>query len=355
MKELIFWVLYILTVIVVVYRFSKAFLYFNAKFKKKNTENLLPSVSVIVFLDEYNDKIESNIKQNLKKMNKSNFIFVLDVDRKDIVKQVEQLMKKMEFFNFELIEIKFNISYNKKLESALENAKDYIIVLDPYIEIESNISEILEELSFHNYIVNGLIHGVGRENNFEKIYSSFYNEHSFFGSLAIAEVVGAKRINSMFWCFKKESLDKKGILEKLNSEELEEFDLAEIVLSEQIGIFQSRVIGKCNMKLCNFSEFSDKIGREVEGYMNIIKNIMSIKVHSLVVLPIILASLTIIYSFFLGFSYVLLVLVSLLLKIIDSCIIRKFLIDKNAGYFEIFWEFISNILGIVLIFFRKSS
>ena len=83
MRELIFWILYGISVIAIVYRINKALLYFNGRLKKKNTEVLLPELSIIQFIEGIGESIELNIINNMKKLSKSSFIFV--IDRKSVV------------------------------------------------------------------------------------------------------------------------------------------------------------------------------------------------------------------------------------------------------------------------------
>ena len=62
----------------IVYRLNKALLYFNGRLKKKNTESLLPELSVIQFINNLDNDIESNIRSNMKKLSKCNFIFAVE-------------------------------------------------------------------------------------------------------------------------------------------------------------------------------------------------------------------------------------------------------------------------------------
>lgn len=354
MRELIFWILYGISVIAIVYRINKALLYFNGKLKKKNVENLLSELSIIQFIDNFGIGIESNIKNNMKKLNKSNFIFVIEKERRDIINKIEKVMKKGEFINFVIVEVEENQNYGQKLETALEEAKEYVIVLDENIELEGNISEILEELSIKNFVVNGLLYGAKEGKALTGLNTAFYNSHRIFTDLSLAEVEKTQRVNKKFWCFRKESILDKEIFLKLTENPIDEFELAQILKEKNTDIFQSRVVGKNSYEVKNFNDFIESIGEEVEGFYSIVKDTVSLSVHVLTIIPLVLPSITLIYASFLGRNYVILVITSLLLKAIDTYVIRKLIVEKPLWYGEILREFIIDIFGVIIVFFRKS-
>jgi len=354
MRELIFWILYGISAIAIVYRINKALLYFNGKLKKKNTEILLPELSIIQFIDNFGIGIESNIINNMKKLNKSTFIFVIEKEKIDIINKIEKIMKKEEYSNFVIIEVEGNLNYGRKLERALDEAKQFVIVLDENIEVEGNISEILEELSIKNFVVNGLLYGAKEGKALVGLSTAFYNNHKIFTDLSLAEVEKTQRVNRKFWSFRKETILDNQIFLELTENTVDEFELAKILKEKNVDIFQSRVVGKNSYEVKDFSDFTDNIGEEVEGFYSTVKDTISLSVHVLTIIPLILPSITLIYASFLGMSYVTLVITSLLLKAADTYVIRKLIVEKTLWYGEILREFIIDIFGIIIVFFRKS-
>lgn len=354
MRELIFWILYGISAIAIVYRINKALLYFNGKLKKKNTEILLPELSIIQFIDNFGIGIESNIINNMKKLSKSTFIFVIEKEKIDIINKIEKIMKKEEYSNFVIIEVEGNLNYGRKLERALDEAKQFVIVLDENIEVEGNISEILEELSIKNFVVNGLLYGAKEGKALVGLSTAFYNNHKIFTDLSLAEVEKTQRVNRKFWSFRKETILDNQIFLELTENTIDEFELAKILKEKNVDIFQSRVVGKNSYEVKDFSDFTDNIGEEVEGFYSTVKDTISLSVHVLTIIPLILPSITLIYASFLGMSYVTLVITSLLLKAADTYVIRKLIVEKTLWYGEILREFIIDIFGIIIVFFRKS-
>ena len=354
MRELIFWILYGISVIAIVYRINKALLYFNGRLKKKNTEVLLPELSIIQFIEGIGESIELNIINNMKKLSKSSFIFVIEKDKTNIINKIEKIMKKGEYSNFIIVEVEENLNYGRKLETALEEAKQYVIVLDENIELEGNISEILEELSIKSFVVNGLLYGAKEGKALVGLSTAFYNSHRIFTDLSLAEVEKTQRVNKKFWCFRKETILDNHIFLELTENTVDEFELAQILKEKNIDVFQSRVVGKNSYEVMDFSDFTENIGEEVEGFYSTVKDTVSLSVHVLTIIPLVLPSITLIYASFLGMSYVTLVITSLLLKAADTYVIRKLIVEKTLWYGEILREFIIDIFGIIIVFFRKS-
>lgn len=354
MRELIFWILYGLSAVSIVYRLNKALLYFNGRLKKKNTENLLSELSVIQFINGMENDIEANIKNNMKKLNKSNFIFAVESSRVDLINKLEKLMKKEEFANFFIVEIEENLNFGQKLERSLCEANKYVIVLDENIEIDGNVSEILEELYLKNFIVNGLIYGAKEGKALVGLDTAFYNSHRIFIDLSLAEVEKMQRLNRKFWSFRKEEFLKTTIISELTDACIDEFEMARIAKNNGIEIFQSRVIGKNNYEVKNLNEFMENIGEEVEGIYSTIKDTLSLSAHILTLTPLVLPSITLIYAGFMGISYLTLVITSLLLKAADTYVIRKLMVEKTLWYGEIVREFVVDSIGVILLFFRKS-
>lgn len=354
MRELIFWILYGISVIAIVYRINKALLYFNGRLKKKNTEVLLPELSIIQFIEGIGESIELNIINNMKKLSKSSFIFVIEKDKTNIINKIEKIMKKGEYSNFVIIEVEENLNYGRKLETALEEAKQYVIVLDENVELEGNISEILEELSIKSFVVNGLLYGAKEGKALVGLSTAFYNSHRIFTDLSLAEVEKTQRVNKKFWCFRKETILDNHIFLELTENTIDEFELANILKEKNIDIFQSRVVGKNSYEVTDFSDFTENIGEEVEGFYSTVKDTVSLSVHVLAIIPLVLPSITLIYAGFLGMNYVTLVITSLLLKAADTYVIRKLIVEKTLWYGEILREFIIDVFGIIIVFFRKS-
>ena len=354
MRELIFWILYGISVIAIVYRINKALLYFNGRLKKKNTEVLLPELSIIQFIEDIGESIELNIINNMKKLSKSSFIFVIEKDKTNIINKIEKIMKKGEYSNFVIIEVEENLNYGRKLETALEEAKQYVIVLDENIELEGNISEILEELSIKSFVVNGLLYGAKEGKALVGLSTAFYNSNRIFTDLSLAEVEKTQRVNKKFWCFRKETILDNHIFLELTENTVDEFELAQILKEKNIDVFQSRVVGKNSYEVTDFSDFTENIGEEVEGFYSTVKDTVSLSVHVLAIIPLVLPSITLIYASFLGMNYVTLVITSLLLKAADTYVIRKLIVEKTLWYGEILREFIIDVFGVIIVFFRKS-
>ena len=354
MRELIFWILYGISVIAIVYRINKALLYFNGRLKKKNTEVLLPELSIIQFVEGIGESVELNIINNMKKLSKSSFIFVIEKDKTNIINKIEKIMKKGECSNFIVVEVEENLNYGRKLETALEEAKQYVIVLDENIELEGNISEILEELSIKSFVVNGLLYGAKEGKALVGLSTAFYNSHRIFTDLSLAEVEKTQRVNKKFWCFRKETILDNHIFLELTENTIDEFELANILKEKNIDIFQSRVVGKNSYEVTDFSDFTENIGEEVEGFYSTVKDTVSLSVHVLTIIPLVLPSITLIYASFLGMNYATLVITSLLLKAADTYVIRKLIVEKTLWYGEILREFIIDVFGVIIVFFRKS-
>ena len=354
MRELIFWILYGISVIAIVYRINKALLYFNGRLKKKNTEVLLPELSIIQFIEGIGESVELNIINNMKKLSKSSFIFVIEKDKTNIINKIEKIMKKGEYSNFIIVEVEENLNYGRKLETALEEAKQYVIVLDENIEVEGNISEILEELSIKSFVVNGLLYGAKEGKALVGLSTAFYNSHRIFTDLSLAEVEKTQRVNKKFWCFRKETILDNHIFLELTENTIDEFELANILKEKNIDIFQSRVVGKNSYEVIDFSDFTETMGEEVEGFYSTVKDTVSLSVHVLTIIPLVLPSITLIYASFLGMNYATLVITSLLLKAADTYVIRKLIVEKTLWYGEILREFIIDVFGVIIVFFRKS-
>ena len=352
MKEFIFWALYIISVVIIIYRINKALIYFNAKFKRGNTDYLLSEVSVIQIITENRKDLRKNLENNIRKMAASNFLFVVTKDNNEIKEEMRIIIEENN--NCRLIEIDENLSFGEKLGVALEKSKNYVLILDEYIELEGDISEIIGELSMNKFIVNGLIYSAKEGNILVGLNSAFHNSHRIFTDLSLAEKGMLNRLNRKFFAAKKDIFLESRIIEYFKEEYINEVEIVKEASEKGITVFQSRVIGRDNYEASDSTKFSDSIGDELDGFRNIRRESLSPLVYILTVIPVFLPSLTLFYSANLGGGYIALVVVSLFLKAIDTYFIRKGMVDRTLWYGEVFREFFIDVFGIIFVFYKKS-
>lgn len=354
MKEIIFWILYLSSTAVIIYKILKALNYFNAKFKKRDIDYLYEELSIVQIIENFDDFIENNIKNNIKNLKNCHFIFILEKNKTGYKGILENIIKSQKELKYEIIEVEKNLTINEKFKEGIKFAKTFVLVLNENIEIQGSISEILEELSVKEFIVNGLTYETNENKAFTGLKEAFFNWHSFFAYLALAEIGKGKRVNPIFFASKTKTFLDYEILEKLKDDKIDGVEFAKLVMDEGIDVFQSRVLGKCSSNIKNRIDFVDYIGNEVEDFLAITKDTTDLRVYFLTIVPIVLPSITFFYSLCIGINYLILISVSLLLKAIDTYMIKKIMIEKTVSIREIFREVFIDIFGIIFIFFRKS-
>lgn len=354
MKEMIFWGLYLSSAGVIIYKILKTLNYFNAKFKERNVDALYKQLSVIQIIEDFEEVTEFVIKNNIKTLKGSCFIFILEKDKNVYMKKLEEVLGKEENLSFEILKVDNNINIKEKLKIALELSKEYTLILNGNIEIQGNINEMLEELVLNEFIVNGLTYENEAAGFFEGLKGAFYNWHSLFAYLSLAEIGKEERVNFDFFAGRTKTLVDSKIFDDFKEYEVDEVEMAKLISGKGINIFQSRVVGKNRNKTKDRLDFYDSIGKEVEVILNLLKDTTDIKVYFLTIFPIILPGLTFLCSLLMGKTYMFLVVGSLLIKSIDTYVIRKSMVEKTVGLGEIFREIFVDIFGVIFIFFRKS-
>ena len=342
MKELIFWLIYLVTVATISYKILKSISYFNADFRKSNVKNLYEKLSVIQVLDEVFIDINEN---NRKKMEKANFIYVIEKNRKDLKNEIEKIYKG----NYEIIEVDQDSTYFERLNRALEVSREYFLVIKDSLELKGNIDEIVRELSTENFAVNGLIYDNSR--GYGKIAKSFFNWHSLFSYLSLGELGFGESLNLYFFGGKSKFFVDNRILSSSNQNSS---DLTEKLILNGLDVFQTRTIAENKSKVKNRIEFFDIIGEEVERILSVAKDSTSFRVYILTLFPFIMPSIIFCYSLFLGINYTILVTGTLFIKAIDTFVIRKSMEESQKGLGEIFIEVVFDIFGILFLFIRKS-
>lgn len=354
MTIVLFWVLYFVSVVGIVLRINKSLNYWNVKFKKRNIEELLAEVSVIQILEKSSAEFEDILENNIKKFKESHFLFLVEKNREDIKSSIEKVTKKNEKLNYEIVEVEPDENRFVKLEKGLNKAKKFTIILDGNIEIEGNIDEIIEELVANDFIVNGLVYNAKENKMLAGFNGTFLNWHKLFSDLSLADSGKIAGINSEFYAARTKSLIEYGVFEKLKNKDYEDRELVKIALDNNMKILQSRVVGRIHNETNSFSKFVDSIGKEVEVMLDFLRDEINFTSYIIVAVPIIFPALTFLLSINLGLNYLLLVIVSLLIKSIDSYFMRRLMTEKSVGLAEIFREFLIDIFGIVFILFRKS-
>lgn len=342
MKELIFWLIYLITVAITSYKILKSISYFNADYRKTSVKNLYEKLSVIQLVEGFSLEIN---EKNREVFGKANFIYVIDKNRGALKNKIEKSSKE----NYEIVEVDEDSTYFERINKALEISREYFIVLKDTLEVKNNPDEIIRELSTENFAVNGLIYD--NSSGYGKISKSFFNWHSLFSYLSLGELGLGESLNLYFFGGKAQFFIENKILSSSNQNSS---DVTEKLILNGLDVFQSRVIAENNGKIDNRIAFFDNIGEEIERILAVAKESTSIRVYFITLFPFVLSSLVFIYSLFLNLNFTILVLGTFFIKAIDTYVIRKSMEQRQRGLSEIFVEVFMDVIGVFLLFIRKS-
>lgn len=345
MKETLFWILYIGTLLMVAYKISKALSYYHADYKKKDTKKLYKELSVIQIIEDYNHEIQEKNRNTLKGVQ---YIYVVDKSNKGIIEEIQE----KNYEDYILIEVDEGLSALGKIQKGIESARDYFIVLDEYVEFLDKPDEILQEIESGDFVANGLLYEKEKSSFYGQIKNSYSNWHSLFAYLALGEIGLGESINFAYFAGKKKEFLENNLLNSLEVED--EHSLTNRLILYGYSIFQSRAKAINRRVIGDRIEFMDRFGFEIERLLLLSREATSMRVYYVTLFLMVLPSILLLYSTFVGFNYFILVLVSLLVKATDNFLIRKMSFGEKNFISNVVGEMFNDIFGILLILYRKS-
>lgn len=351
----IFWFIYLIYILLF---FIKVFL--SLKYYKKNNIKLNigndyeKQFSIVQPILSGDKSLETNLIENIKNIRKAEFIWLIDksdLTAKEIIKKISKEYPN-EYKRVKVIEIEeIEQGYNPKIYKinyALPYFKKYGVVLDDDTVIMPNgLESAYKILNEKDGLVTGIPYYKNDGTFFSKLVTGFVNSNSIFTYFTIAELEYPKTINGMFYIFQTETAKKLEAFKKIEKKLCDDYEMAKIYINNSLPIFQT--VTPCMV----FTEV-----KESNHYFKIMKRWMvfanrffekNMNINKLIfiLIPSILPTVIIMTSFIAGIEYIVLFLLTHIIKAMLTKMIRKYILKNEETKLAFIFEIIADYMVVL--------
>lgn len=326
-------ILLTLTIILLILKLIFTFAYFykiNNLEKTEIDENKYTIVQPILSGDP---RLEDDLIANLKNTTDIKFIWLVDKSDKITIQIVENILKNKNYSNrievYYLDDVPQEVNPKIfKLEQVVDKIKtEYTIILDDDSVIDR---KRLDELSIYEkdkteWIVTGIPFNYNIRGFYSKLISAFINSNSIFSYFSLSFLKENKTINGMFYTLRTDILKKYSAFENIKYWLCDDLALATYLLSKNVKIIQSTIFCNVRNTVPSFKRYILLMKRWLLFSNVYMKNAFSIKFLFIILLPILLPTILLFLSFYLGINYLVLTLNLFIVKVALFHIVRLFI------------------------------
>ena len=330
---ILFIILLVLTIILLILKLIFTFAYFykiNSLKKTEIDENKYTIVQPILSGDP---RLEDDLIANLKNTTDIKFIWLVDKNDKIAIQTVEKILKNKNYSN--RIEVYYLDDVPKgvnpkifKLEQVVNKIKtEYTIILDDDSVIDR---KRLDELSIYEkdkteWIATGIPFNYNIRGFYSKLISAFINSNSIFSYFSLSFLKENKTINGMFYILRTDILKKYSAFDEIKYWLCDDLALATYLLSKKVKIIQSTIFCNVRNTVPSLRRYILLMKRWLLFSNVYMKNAFSVKFLLIILLPTLLPTILLFFSFYLGLDYLVMVLNLFIGKIALFHIVRIFI------------------------------
>ena len=333
----LFYVLLTITIILLILKlfFSFAYFYKIDKFEKTVIDE--KKYTVLQPILSGDPRLEEDLKANLKNTTDMNFIWLVDKSDKVAINTVESILKdknysnRIEVYYLDDVPQELNPKIFKLAQVVDKIKTEYSIILDDDAVIDR---KKLDELSVYEkdkseWIATGIPFNYNIKGFYSKLISAFINSNSIFSYFSLSFLKENKTINGMFYILRTDILKKYSAFEEIKYWLCDDLALATYLLSKKVKIIQSTIFCNVRNTVPSLKRYILLMKRWLLFSNVYMKNAFSTKFLFIILLPTLLPTILLFFSFYLGIDYLVIILNLFIGKIALFHIVRLFIYQGN--------------------------
>lgn len=329
----LFYVLLIITIILLILKLFFSFAYFYKIDKFEKTEINEKKYTVLQPILSGDPRLEEDLTANLKNTTDMKFIWLVDKSDKVAIDTVENILKDKNYSNrievYYLDDVPQDLNPKIfKLAQVVDKIKtEYSIILDDDAVIDR---KKLNELSVYEkdkdeWIATGIPFNYNIKGFYSKLISAFINSNSIFSYFSMSFLKENKTINGMFYILRTDILKKYSAFEEIKYWLCDDLALATYLLSKKVKIIQSTIFCNVRNTVPSLKRYILLMKRWLLFSNVYMKNAFSTKFLFIILLPTLLPTILLFFSFYLGLDYLVIILNLFIGKIALFHIVRIFI------------------------------
>ena len=312
----LFYVLLTITIILLILKLFFSFAYFYKIDKFEKTEINEKKYTVLQPILSGDPRLEEDLIANLKNTTDMKFIWLVDKSDKVAINTVENILKNKNYSNrievYYLDDVPQELNPKIfKLAQVVDKIKtEYSIILDDDAVIDR---KKLDELSVYEkdkseWIATGIPFNYNIKGFYSKLISAFINSNSIFSYFSMSFLNENKTINGMFYILRTDILKKYSAFDEIKYWLCDDLALATYLLSKKVKIIQSTIFCNVRNTVPSLKRYILLMKRWLLFSNVYMKNAFSTKFLFIILLPTLLPTILLFFSFYLGIDYLVIVL-----------------------------------------------
>lgn len=333
----LFYVLLTITIILLILKLFFSFAYFYKIDKFEKTEINEKKYTVLQPILSGDPRLEEDLIANLKNTTDMKFIWLVDKSDKVAINTVENIFKDKNYSNrievYYLDDVPQEVNPKIfKLAQVVDKIKtEYSIILDDDAVIDR---KKLDELSVYEkdkseWIATGIPFNYNIKGFYSKLISAFINSNSIFSYFSMSFLNENKTINGMFYILRTDILKKYSAFDDIKYWLCDDLALATYLLSKKVKIIQSTIFCNVRNTVPSLKRYILLMKRWLLFSNVYMKNAFSVKFLFIILLPTLLPTILLFFSFYLGIDYLVIILNLFIGKIALFHIVRLFIYQGN--------------------------
>ena len=333
----LFYVLLTITIILLILKLFFSFAYFYKIDKFEKTEINEKKYTVLQPILSGDPRLEEDLTTNLKNTTDMKFIWLVDKSDKIAIDTVENILKdknysnRIEVYYLDDVPQELNPKIFKLAQVVDKIKTEYSIILDDDAVIDR---KKLDELSVYEkdkseWIATGIPFNYNIKGFYSKLISAFINSNSIFSYFSISFLKENKTINGMFYILRTDILKKYSAFDEIKYWLCDDLALATYLLSKKVKIIQSTIFCNVRNTVPSLKRYILLMKRWLLFSNVYMKNAFSVKFLFIILLPTLLPTILLFFSFYLGIDYLVIVLNLFIGKIALFHIVRLFIYQGN--------------------------
>ena len=333
----LFYVLLTITIILLILKLFFSFAYFYKIDKFEKTEINEKKYTVLQPILSGDPRLEEDLTANLKNTTDMKFIWLVDKSDKVAINTVENILKdknysnRIEVYYLDDVPQELNPKIFKLAQVVDKIKTEYSIILDDDAVIDR---KKLDELSVYEkdkseWIATGIPFNYNIKGFYSKLISAFINSNSIFSYFSLSFLKENKTINGMFYILRTDILKKYSAFDEIKYWLCDDLALATYLLSKKVKIIQSTIFCNVRNTVPSLKRYILLMKRWLLFSNVYMKNAFSTKFLFIILLPTLLPTILLFFSFYLGIDYLVIVLNLFIGKIALFHIVRLFIYQGN--------------------------
>ena len=333
----LFYILLAITIILLILKLFFSFAYFYKIDKFEKTEINEKKYTVLQPILSGDPRLEEDLTANLKNTTDMKFIWLVDKSDKVAIDTVENILKdknysnRIEVYYLDDVPQELNPKIFKLAQVVDKIKTEYSIILDDDAVIDR---KKLDELSVYEkdkseWIATGIPFNYNIKGFYSKLISAFINSNSIFSYFSMSFLNENKTINGMFYILRTDILKKYSAFDEIKYWLCDDLALATYLLSKKVKIIQSTIFCNVRNTVPSLKRYILLMKRWLLFSNVYMKNAFSTKFLFIILLPTLLPTILLFFSFYLGIDYLVIILNLFIGKIALFHITRIFIYQGN--------------------------